>query len=40
LSILALILFFIVGGLVLRKVDVNQGINVAREEDRNIVQIS
>ena len=33
LSIVALVVFFIVGGLLLSRVDEQQGIRIAREED-------
>jgi hypothetical protein len=34
LSIVSLIIFFIVGGLLLTRVDEKEGIRVAKEEDR------
>jgi len=36
LSIISLIIFFLVGGLLLLRVDVAEGIRVAREEDAQV----
>ena len=40
LSIVSLIIFFIVGGYLLTKVDENEGMRVAREEESLLVQDS
>jgi UMF1 family MFS transporter len=36
LSIISLIVFFVVGGLILTRVDVEEGIRVARQEDAEV----